>query len=98
VLCDEGIHVGLKGNVYRIVVRLALLQGSECWLTTRTQVQMLTVVEMRMIQWICGHMRFDRIKNEAIKDKANVASIEDKMRNTGFKWGGHVDRSMDSPI
>jgi len=40
----------------------------------------MKVVEMRMIRWICGHTRLDRIRNEVIRDKIGVASIEDKMR------------------
>ena len=30
VLCDKMMHVGLKGKVYRMVVRPAILYGSEC--------------------------------------------------------------------
>jgi len=31
VLCDKRVPPGLKGKVYRMVVRLAVLYGSECW-------------------------------------------------------------------
>uniref|UniRef100_A0A1S3Y893 Reverse transcriptase domain-containing protein n=1 Tax=Nicotiana tabacum TaxID=4097 RepID=A0A1S3Y893_TOBAC len=32
--------------------------------------QMLKVVEMRMLRWMCGHTRKDMIRNEVIRDKA----------------------------
>ena len=37
------------------------------------------IAEMRMIRWMCGYMRVDRIRNEVIKDRVEVAVIEDKM-------------------
>jgi len=39
----------------------------------------MRVAKMRMICWICGHTRFDKIRNEVIRGKIGVASIEDKM-------------------
>ena len=37
------------------------------------------VAEMRMIRWMCGYTKMDRIRNEVIKDLVKVAPIEDKM-------------------
>ena len=36
VLCDKRMPVGLKGRVYRMVVRSAVLYESECWLIKKT--------------------------------------------------------------
>ena len=51
-----------------------------------------------MIRWICGYTRLDRIRNEVIRDRAKVAPIEDKMRESRLRWFGHVKRSMDIPV
>ena len=59
--------MGLKGKVYRMVVRLAVLYGSECWPLKKAQVQRLMVAKMRMIRWMCGYTRIDRIKNKSSK-------------------------------
>jgi len=54
---------------------------------------------MRMIRWICGHTKSDRIRNEVIRGKIGVASIEDKMRETRLRWFGHVRRRpTDAPV
>jgi len=53
--------VGLKGKVYCTVIRPAVLYGSECWPIKKTQVPRLMIAEMRMIRWMCGYMRMDRI-------------------------------------
>jgi len=91
--------VGLKGRVYRTVVRPAVMYGSECWPLKKTQAQRLMVVEMRMIKWMCGYSRLDRIRNEVIRDFVKVVPIEDKMRESRLRWFGHVKRrSVDAPV
>jgi len=54
---------------------------------------------MRMIRWMCGYMRMDRIRNRVIRDLDKVAPIEDKMRKTRLRWFAHVKRkSVDAPV
>ena len=80
VLCDRRISLRLKGRVYSVVVRPALLYRVERWPIEKSHVQRMRVVEMRMIRWICGHTRLDKIRNKVIRGKIGVVSIEDKMR------------------
>ena len=54
---------------------------------------------MRMIRWICGYTRLDKIRNEVIRGKIGVASIEDKMREARLRWFGHIRRrSRSAPV
>ena len=85
MLCDKRMPVGLKDKVYHMVVRPAVLYGSECWPIKKTQVQRLMVAEMRMIRWMCGYTRMDRISDGAIKDLVKVAPVEDKIRETRLR-------------
>jgi len=40
-----------------------------------------------------------KIRNEVIRGKIGVASIEDKMREIRLRWFGHVRRRlMDAPV
>ena len=43
-------------------------------------VQRLMMTEKRMIQWIGSDTRFDKIRNNVIRDKVEVTPREDKMR------------------
>jgi len=99
VLCDKRVPLGLKGKVYRMVVRPAVLYGSEYWPLKKTQVQRLMVAEMRMVRWMCSFTRMDRVKNGVIRDLAKVAPIEEKMGESRLRWFGHVKRrSVVAPV
>ena len=50
-------------------------------------------------RWICGHTRLDRIRNEVIRDKIGVTSIENKIREARLRWFGHIRRrNMDAQV
>ena len=99
MLCDKRVSLGLKGKVYRRVVRPAILYGSECWPLKKLQVQRLMVAEMRMVRWMCGFTRLDGIRNVVIRNLAGVAPIEEKMRESRLRWFGHVKRrSVAAPV
>jgi len=69
VLCDKKIPLRLKGRAYRMVVKQALLYGAEYWPIKKSRVQRMTVAEIRMLHWMCGHTRFDGIRNRVIRGK-----------------------------
>ena len=45
---------------------------------------------MRMLRWMCGNTRRDKVRNEDIHTKIGVAYIEEKMRKNCLRWFGHV--------
>ncbi|XP_070031589.1 uncharacterized protein [Nicotiana tomentosiformis] len=99
ILCDKKMTPKLKGKFYRVVVKPAILYGTECWPVKFAHVQKMKVAEMRMLRLMCEHTRIDRIRNEVIRDKVGVAPIEDKMWEVRLKWFGHVRRrSTDAPV
>ena len=92
ILCDKRVPQKLKGKFYRTTIRPAMLYGAECWPTKRRHVQQLSVTEMRMLRWFCGHTRRDRVRNEVIRDRVGVAPIEEKLTHHRLRWFGHVQR------
>jgi hypothetical protein len=74
----------------------------ECWPTKRRHVQQLSVAEMCMLRWCCGHTRRDRVRNDDIRDRVGVApieenfffdnQIEEKLIQHRLRWFGHVQR------
>ncbi|PHT54321.1 Beta-galactosidase 17 [Capsicum baccatum] len=59
----------------------------------------MKVAEMRMLRWMCGMTRGDRVRNETIREKVGVTPMECKMREVRLRWFGHVKRrGMDAPV
>jgi len=57
------------------------------------------VVEIRMIRWMCGYTRLDRIRNVVVRERVGAAPLEDKLRDTRLIWFGHVKiRGVDAPV
>ncbi|PHT33828.1 Nicotianamine aminotransferase B [Capsicum baccatum] len=99
VLCDKKVPSKLKGKFYRAAVRPAMLYGAECWPVKNFHVKKLKVAEMRILRWMCGLTRGDKVRNETVREKVGMASVEDKMRKVRLRWFGHVmRRGTDAPV
>ena len=48
--------------------------------------------EMRMLRWMNGIKRIEKIRNEEIKARAGVANIREKIREARLRWLSHVER------
>ncbi|KAH1190454.1 putative protein arginine N-methyltransferase 6 [Glycine max] len=99
VLCDAKVPIKLKGKFYRTAVRPAILYGTECWTVKSQHENRVGVAEMRMLRWMCGKTRQDKIRNEAIRERVGVAPIVEKMVENRLRWFGHVERRpVDSVV
>nr|XP_016494092.1 PREDICTED: uncharacterized protein LOC107813349 [Nicotiana tabacum] len=89
----------LKGKFYRTVVRPAMFYGAECWPVKNSHIQKMKVAEMRILKWMCGHTKLNKIRNDDIRVKVGVVPMEDKMREARLRWFGHMKRrSLDAPV
>jgi hypothetical protein len=52
----------------------------------------MSVAVMRMLRWISGVSREDRIRNKYVRRSIGVESIVDKMRENRLIWFGYVVR------
>ena len=92
VLCDKKVPLKLKGKFYRTAVRPAMLYGTECWAVKNQHENQVSVAEMRMLRWMSGKTRHDRIRNDTIRERVGVAPIVEKMVENRLRWFGHVER------
>jgi hypothetical protein len=99
VLCDPRVLLKLKDKCYKTVIRPALLYGAECWPTKRRHVQQLSVAGMRMLRWICGNTRRDRVQNDDIRERLGVAPIEEKLMQHRLRLFRHIQRRpAEAPV
>jgi hypothetical protein len=76
-----------------------MLYDVECCPTKRCYVYQLSVAEMCMLCWFCGHIRRDRVRNEDIRDRDEVIHIEEKLVQSQLRWFEHVQmRPLDLSV
>ena len=92
VIYDRRLLVRIKGKVYSLVVRPAMVYGLETVAVTKKQMKEMEVGEMKMLRFAMGVPRKDKIKNEYIRSKVKVERLEMKMREGRLRWYGHVMR------
>ena len=91
VLCNRWISLRGNGKVYKTVVRPAMMYGVETWAVKKAHEKMLDVAEMRMLRWMSGVTKLDRIRNERIRGTKNV-------QESRLKWYGHVLRREEEYV
>ena len=60
----------------------------------KAQERKLDVAEMRILRWMSGVSRLDRIRNERIRGTTKVGEISKKVQESRLKWIGHVSRRI----
>ena len=98
ILCDKRISAKLKGKFYKSVVRPAMMYGSETWPVKKAQERKLEVAEMRMLRWMCGVTRRDRIRNDYIRGTVKVVEVSKKIQQRRLQWFGHVKRREENHV
>ena len=65
---------------------------AETWALKKAQENKLEVAEMRMLRWMCGVTKLDKIRNERIRGTTKVGKITKKVQERRLNWYGHVMR------
>ena len=50
---------------------------------------------MRMLRWLCGVTKLDKIRNEIIRGTTKVGENTNKVQERTLKWYGHVMRRKE---
>ena len=98
VICDRRVPARLKGKVYKVAVRPAMLYGLETVALTKRQEAEMEVAELKMLRFSLGVTRMDKIRNEYIRGTAQVGKFGEKTREARLRWYGHLRRKDDGYI
>ena len=70
----------VKGKVHKTVVRPAMMYGAETWAVKKAHEKKLDVAEIRMLRWMSGVTKMDRIRNERIRGTTKLGEISKKVQ------------------
>ena len=98
VICDRRVPARVKGKVYKVAVRPAMLYGLEIVALTKRQEAEMEVAELKMLRFSLGVTRMDKIRNEYIRGTAQVGKFGEKTREARLRWYGHLRRKDDGYI
>ena len=84
VLCDRKLSEKFHGKMYKSVVRPTILYGIETVAVTKRQMRKMVVTELKMVRWVQGVTRKDKIRNEYLRGTGKIAKLGDKLRNEGY--------------
>ena len=75
VLCDKRMLIRFKEKFYRIAIRLAMTYGAKCWPIKKQYIHKRDITKMRILRWMCGKARNDRIRNERFQEHFEATTI-----------------------
>ena len=78
IICDRRLPARVKGKVYSLVVRPAMVYGLETVAVTKKQVKEMEVIEMKMLRFAMGVTRKYKIRNEYIRSTVKVERLGKK--------------------
>ncbi len=64
----------------------------------RQERNLLERTDMRMLRWMTGIKRIEKIRNEEVKARAGVSNISEKIREARLRWLGHVERKTQQDV
>ena len=92
VLCDRRVPIKLKGKFHRTVVRPAMTYGMEAAPLKKTEEKKMDVTENKMLRWMSGLTKLDRIRNEKLRGTVKVTEVSKKAQEARLRWFGHLMR------
>ena len=82
VICDRRVPARVKGKVYMVAARPAILYGLETVALAKRQEADMEVAELKMLRFSLRVTRMDKIRNEYIRGTAQVGRFGEKNRDT----------------
>ena len=74
------------------------MYGSETWALRNAEQDLLERTEMRILRWMMGIKRIEKIRTEEIRAKSGVANVSEKIREVRLRWLGYVERKTEGDL
>ena len=81
-----------KVRIFKSNVRPVLLYRSECWRMTKNDIQKCETFQNKCLKRIIKIFWPIKITNSELREKANIKSVEETMKEKRWKYIGHILR------
>jgi hypothetical protein len=95
VLTLRGASLKLKGKIYSICVRRAMVYGSETWPVKVEDMNRLERAEKSMMRRMCGVTLSDKVPSDELRARLGIESISRVVTSGRLRWFGHVERKEE---
>ena len=58
----------------------------------------MEVAELKIMRWVMGVTRKDKIRNEYVRETAKIAKLGNKLRNPRLRWYGYVKKREEDYV
>ena len=89
-MCDKRVPIRLKGGIHKADVRPTLMYGLEAATIKKVEERKLDVMEMKMLRWMSGVTRRDKVNNEHIRGSVKVIEFFRRVQEARLRWYGHL--------
>ena len=94
LLTNKDVSLIMRGRLYSSCVRSSMLHGSQTWPVRKENVVALQRAEMRMVRWMCGVKRKDRLPSKELRERLEVDDIALVLQQNRLRWYGHCCDKM----
>ena len=95
MLTRKEMSLKLKGKLYMMCVRGAMVYRNETWAMTAEQSGRLECMGIRIVRWMCGVSLRDRVPSVELREKMGIESVSDAMKQNRIRWLVHVLQKDD---
>lgn len=79
-------------QVYKVIVVPSLSYRSELWTPLKKHQSQFEAANMRFLRKTAGKSKYNKVRNEEIREIINQESMTLKLKKTQLNWFGHVMR------
>nr|VZI33106.1 unnamed protein product [Spirometra erinaceieuropaei] len=94
----HGPHVNIKLKIYRAVILLTLLHGTDSWTVYKKQARKLSLFHLSCLRQIVKLRWQVRILDTDVLEKTGILSIETMLRQLQLRWSDHLVRMDDERL
>ena len=96
ILTDNNIAMSLRRRVYNQCILTTMTYGAETWTTTNELNNKLITTQRAMERKMVHLTIRDKVNHNKIREKTKVKDIIEKIKETKWRWAGHVLRVQDN--